>query len=70
MVRKASYILFGVLAIVIGLAIGAWLIYNILIERQEEFHAPVRLKAYLFPVVMVVVGAGMVKKGISSDSGE
>ena len=66
MLQRVLYLVFGVLAVLIGVTIGVWIIYNLLVERQPEFNEPVDPRSYLFPLVMVGVGIGMIVKAVKS----
>ena len=52
----------GVLGIVAGVGTLGWVGYNLFVERQKEFH-PGRLG---LPFIMIAVGYGFVRKGISA----
>jgi hypothetical protein len=68
--RRILYVVFGVLAVLIGLAILVWVLYNLLIAKQPEFQAPRHPGAYLFPVFMIGGGVVMLEKGIKGSSQE
>ena len=67
---RILYVVFGVLAVLIGLAILAWVLYNLLVAKQPEFQAPRNPGAYLFPLVMIGGGTAMIVKGIRGPSQE
>ncbi|HDS1533349.1 hypothetical protein [Stenotrophomonas maltophilia] len=50
-------VLFGLLCAGIGLLLVAWILYNLLIERQSQFRIP-SLPAFAVGPMMIVVGLG------------
>ena len=52
----------GLMAIALGSILAAWIGYNFFIERQAEF----RPRGIVSPFVMIAVGIGFLKRGISA----
>ena len=61
---RTKYLIFGTLAILFGIGIAIWLAYNIFVQRLPEFQSPINPVSHVFPFVMIVVGVGMLRKGI------
>jgi hypothetical protein len=61
---RIRYLIFGTLAILLGIGIAIWLAYNFFVQRLPEFQSPSNPISYVFPFVMIGVGVGMLRKGI------
>ena len=61
---RSKYLIFGTLAILLGIVIAMWLAYNVFVQTLPEFQNPINPMSYVFPFVMIGVGLGMLRKGI------
>jgi hypothetical protein len=66
--KRVFYLTFGLLAVLIGFGIAAWLFYNLLIERQSEFTGVWSLGQLFMPFVMIGWGIYWVRKGSKSSN--
>jgi hypothetical protein len=64
--KRAFYLTFGFLAVLIGFAILAWLFYNLFIKRQPQFTGISSLGQLFLPFVMVGCGIYWLRKGLKS----
>jgi ABC-type uncharacterized transport system permease subunit len=63
--KKLFYLSFGFPSVIIGFGIGLWLMYNLFIERQEEFTGIANVRQLLIPVVFIGCGIYWIRKGFN-----
>ena len=61
--KRAFYLTFGFLAVLIGLVTAVWVFYNMFIERQPEYTGVRSVGALFMPFVMMGWGAYWLRKG-------
>jgi hypothetical protein len=57
--KRAFYLTFGFLAMLIGFGVAVWIFYNLFVERQPGYTG----RASLFPLAMIGCGVYWLKKG-------
>jgi hypothetical protein len=57
--KRAFYLTFGFLAMLIGFGVAAWIFYNLFVERQPEY----RGVTSLWPLAMIGCGVYWLRKG-------
>jgi hypothetical protein len=66
--KRAFYLTFGFLAVLIGFGIAMWLFYNLLIERQPEFTGVWSPTQLFMPFTMIGCGIYWLRKGLKSSN--
>lgn len=61
---RIVYLIFGVLAIALGIMIVVWIAYNSFVQKLPEFQGASNPFQYLHPFVMILVGFSMLRKAI------
>ena len=69
MIKNSFKFIFGVLAVLIGLAIYGWVFYNMFFPTVSfKKSAGLSVGQYIFPGIMIIFGVKWVRESLGRDS--